>query len=242
MPAIYRTIVPRLRKSLETRGLIGTLRRSFVAPIHLLREYRDAKANYAPRSTDPFDLTHNVETSQRIHSSDLKVTSPNWDFGYGYWPTSESILRETLAALPVHHEEFTFIDLGSGKGRVLLVASDYPFARIIGVEYAPDLHEAAVKNLRSYRNDSQRCHALESQCGDIADFLFPEIPLVIFLYNPAGEIVLRRVVHNLFASLKQHPRKVWVIYVTPSHGVFERDPLHKVLSGADWAIYSNRSL
>ena len=226
MPALYRTIVPRLRKSLVAHGLAGTLRRSFVAPIRLLREYLDAKAVYSPRSRDPFDLAHDVETSQRIHQSDLRVDSSNWAHGVGYWPCPETVVRQALAALPICHEQFTFVDLGSGKGRVLLMASDYPFARIIGVEYAPELNEASME--------------------DMTMFELPDTPLVVFLYNPATEAVMRIVAGNIMNAALECLREIWVIYVTPAYDVFERDlcfgpsPVHlrKAKETSQYAIYT----
>ncbi len=56
-------------------------------------------------------------------------------------------------------QDFTFIDLGSGKGRVLLMASEYPFQKIIGVEFMPELHRAAQKNIAGYS------HAIGSDAG-----------------------------------------------------------------------------
>jgi hypothetical protein len=47
-------------------------------------------------------------------------------------------------------QDFTFIDLGSGKGRVLLMAAAYGFKRIIGVEFMPELHRVAEENIRKY--------------------------------------------------------------------------------------------
>ncbi|HTW31931.1 MAG TPA: hypothetical protein VMD76_09645, partial [Candidatus Sulfotelmatobacter sp.] len=136
MPAFYRTIIPRVKRSIEFRGLLGTLRISIRAPLRLVHEYRNAQKFYARLPADRFDLEHNVETSARCHQSDLHVDSPNWTYGSGYWPASVEIVREAIADVAIRHEDFTFIDLGSGKGRVLLVASDYPFARIMGVEFA----------------------------------------------------------------------------------------------------------
>jgi hypothetical protein len=246
MPALYRTIVPRLRKSLVAHGVVGTLRRSFVAPIRLLREYLDAKAVYSPRSRDPFDLAHDVETSQRIHQSDLRVDSSNWAHGVGYWPCPETVVRQALAALPICHEQFTFVDLGSGKGRVLLMASDYPFARIIGVEYAPELNEASMENLRRYRSESQKCRKIEAVCQDMTMFELPDTPLVVFLYNPATEAVMRIVAGNIMNAALECLREIWVIYVTPAYDVFERDlcfgpsPVHlrKAKETSQYAIYT----
>jgi SAM-dependent methyltransferase len=244
MPALHRTIVPRLRKSLQAHGVWGTLRLSVAAPVRLVREYRTARRFYRQAAPDTFDLTHQIETSQRVHQSDLATDSPNWIYGVGYWPTPVGLIREILEFLPIRHEEFTFIDLGSGKGRVLLLASEYAFEKIIGVEYAPELHLAAFENIRGYRNGVQKCKAIESVCRDMAKFQFPEKPLAIFLYNPTSEPVMRVVAENLRKSLDDCPRTIWIVYVTPAYdifesGVFDPESLQQVKVTDKYKIYRN---
>src|SRR5271169_6097318 len=94
-----------------------------------------------------------------------------------YQPTEPDLFHEMLAALSQQghfdFHDFVFIDLGSGKGRALLMASDYPFRRIVGVELLPTLHQAAEENLGKYRSESQKCFALESICADATEFPFP---------------------------------------------------------------------
>src|ERR1700675_1609318 len=107
-------------------------------------------------------------------------------FHSAYQPTEPSAFHEMLDALqqtpgPDHtalnFREFTFIDLGSGKGRTLLMASDYPFHRIVGVELLPSLHQIAQQNLRQYKNVTQKCFALESICADATAVHIPPGPL-----------------------------------------------------------------
>jgi hypothetical protein len=81
-------------------------------------------------------------------------------------------------------QDFTFIDPGCGKGRVLLIASDYPFHGIIGVEFMPDLYRTAQKNIAGYSSDEQQCRQIEAICMDARDFQFPSGPLVVYLFNP----------------------------------------------------------
>ena len=137
-------------------------------------------------------------------------------FHSAYQPTEPAAFHEMLDALQrqasVDFHDFTFIDLGSGKGRTLLMASDYPFRRIVGVELLPSLHEIAQENLRQYSSESQKCFALESICADATNFLLPNEPLVIFLFNPFGESGLRRAVASLEQSLRTGPRAVYVLY------------------------------
>jgi hypothetical protein len=61
-------------------------------------------------------------------------------------------------------QDFTFIDLGSGKGRALLMASAYPFKRIIGVEFMPELHRVAQENIRKYTEHRTEA-TLDHFCG-----------------------------------------------------------------------------
>jgi SAM-dependent methyltransferase len=122
-----------------------------------------------------------------------------------------------LAALRTDFSGFTFIDLGSGKGRTLLMASEYSFARIVGVELLPELNRIAQENLRKYKSESQKCFCLESLCADARDFVFPAEPTVLYLFNPLPVTGLTEVIVNLDLSLETIPRKVLVLYHNPLH-------------------------
>jgi SAM-dependent methyltransferase len=132
-----------------------------------------------------------------------------------YQPTDPALFQEMMSALPIAFDQFTFIDLGSGKGRTLLMASEYAFKRIIGVEIILELHEIAQKNLALYRSETQKCFAMEAICGDAAEFDFPADPLVLYLFNPLPAAGLKRVLTHLKQSLNAHPRPVYVLYHNP---------------------------
>ena len=133
-----------------------------------------------------------------------------------YQPTEPALFREMMASLPIEFDTFTFVDIGSGKGRTLLMASEYPFRRIVGVELIAELHGAAEENIRLYRAATERCIQIESVCADACEFVFPETPLVLYLFNPLPEAGLRRVLRNLEQSLEQSPRPVWIVYHNPA--------------------------
>jgi Methyltransferase domain len=132
--------------------------------------------------------------------------------------------------------------LGSGKGRTLLMASDYPFRHIVGVELLPSLHRIAQQNLRQYQNESQKCFALESICADATTFPIPDDPLVIFLFNPFPESGMRQVFANLERSLQDHPRPVHVLYHNPllEHVLNEGTQLRKIASTHQFSLFSSR--
>jgi predicted RNA methylase len=136
-----------------------------------------------------------------------------------YQPTERELFHEMMGALTQHTKldfsGFTFIDLGSGKGRTLLMASEYPFRRIIGVELLPSLNEIAQQNVAQYHAESQKCFALESVCADATIFTLPTEPLIIYLFNPFPESGLRRALANLKKSLEVKPRPIYVLYHNP---------------------------
>jgi SAM-dependent methyltransferase len=136
-----------------------------------------------------------------------------------YQPTDRELFHEMMGVLAqatkLDFAEFTFVDLGSGKGRALLMASDYPFQRILGVELLPSLNEIAQQNLAQYHAESQKCLTMESICADATTFDLPMTPLVIYLFNPFPEAGLRRALMKLNDSVQINPRPIYVLYHNP---------------------------
>jgi len=161
-----------------------------------------------------------------------------------YQPTEPAQFREMIETLQqkrnLNLDEFTFVDLGSGKGRTLLMASDYPFRRILGVELLPSLHQIAQENLSRYKSDSQRCFHLESVCADATAFALPAEPLVLYLFNPFLEAGVRRTVENLKSSLQQHPRAAYVLYHNPQleHVLAEEAFLTRITGTYQYSIFA----
>ncbi len=137
-----------------------------------------------------------------------------------YQPTEPALFHEMLASLiqaspKIDFREFTFIDIGSGKGRALLMAADYPFRRVLGIELLPALHRVAQENIKKYKSDSQQCFAIECLLADAGEFAFPPEPTVLYLFNPLPESGLAKLVSNIEHSLRKHPRPVFVLYHNP---------------------------
>ncbi|MGA8272690.1 MAG: class I SAM-dependent methyltransferase [Candidatus Sulfotelmatobacter sp.] len=163
-----------------------------------------------------------------------------------YQPTETTLFHEMIAALSARagfdFSDFTFIDLGSGKGRTLLMASDYPFRRIVGVELLASLNQSAQNNLSKYQSKWRKCFVIESICSDATQFTFPLEPTVLFLFNPFPEAVLRRVIANLEHSLQEHPRTLYVLYHNPvlERVLSESAVVEKIGSTHQYAVYVSR--
>ena len=222
MPRILRTIVPRIKKSLRERGLFASLCRSALLPIHLLREYRRTRRiNPSGQGRSKFDQEYGVETDGDFEDgwtylSDLQIPSSNWIHGVNYTPIEPAKLHAILTSLELKFEDFVFIDFGSGKGRAILMAAEFPFKRIVGVEFSPELHAIALANLAKDRRLERRCGSVESLCMDFLEFPLPPEPSVYFFFDPCDESMLDRVLAKISKSLDANPRELYVIYVAPN--------------------------
>lgn len=182
----------------------------------------------------------------RVDTTSANVSWQSRYIGFlnsSYQPIESELFEEMLNSIGVDYSQFTFIDIGSGKGRPLLMASKYPFRRILGVELLPELNQIANENIRKFHDDRQRCQHLESIQGDATEFAFPNDPLVIFLFNPLPEAGTKKVIENLAGSLGEHPRPVWLVYANP---VYERFVLcsgvfRKIAGTHQYSIYSNHT-
>jgi SAM-dependent methyltransferase len=160
-----------------------------------------------------------------------------------YQPTEPELFHEMLAGVDMDFRKFTFIDIGSGKGRALLMAADFPFRRILGVELIPELHRVAQENLKNYASESQQCFALESICGDAREFEFPAEPMLLYLFNPLPEAGLRQLLANLEEALRENPQPIYLLYHNPllEHVLTESPALTRVQGTHQFSIYRGNS-
>jgi hypothetical protein len=198
---IYRAI-----KDTGLRNTLKTVRKSL-----LYRLYRYRFESYHGRR---FDRKSNLDTAESVYPPDLTIVSDNAHLGREYMATSVAVARSTLSKLHRHNNlsDFYFIDFGSGKGRVLLIASEYNFKKVIGLEFAKELHEIARKNIKKYKSVNQKCFDVESVCADACDYDIPDEKCVFYFFNPFKSNVLLRVLGNIRRSYMNHPRKMYFIY------------------------------
>ena len=186
-----------------------------------------------------FDWTHNVETCGTMVPDATSVSVDTLRHGGAYTPSQVALVERLLAGLSIDHSRYTFIDIGSGKGRALLVASEFPFARIVGVEYDARLHGIASRNVQRYRSRTQRCRDIECLHRDALQFPFPTGPLVVYMFNPFRPPVLVPLLRNLQASYARAPRDIILLYASPTHREFvtAETVLAPALSARDYVAF-----
>lgn len=202
-------LAKRFVESLRSNGTSTTLRLCAKTLAHEARSYLDRR----------FDRRFGVDTSGRVDLAGLSIGSPNAELGVYYEPTSVLAFRSLIRRLAFPPSGWTFLDIGSGKGRTLFLAADYPFRKIIGVEFAKDLHDIAVMNAERYRSPSQQCAVFELNHMDAVDFKMPQEPLVVFLFNPFERPVMERVARNAAEAIKASGQDMVVIY----HNALKRE-------------------
>jgi SAM-dependent methyltransferase len=192
----------RLFRALRNHGVSGTFERAF-------RKAPTSPFALVTRPPHPFDLDHGTDTGGYISGADLPSVSLSALYITAYAGISPSVLVQALLHLPFKTEDFTFVDLGCGKGRALMVASQFPFRRLVGVEIATDLCRAANSNIALQPDWAARISILNE---DATTVTFPDGPLLIFLFHPFLSPVLRRALANLEQQLHRSPRETWLLY------------------------------
>lgn len=165
-----------------------------------------------------FDKRHGTDTAEMMYGSELGFffNSRKGEV-HAYQAVKTEFVTRPLDLLSFDLSQYTFIDIGCGKAKPLLVASDYPFKKLVGIEISPPCVSIARQNIEIYKSpnlDKSRFIIIEN---DIEDYVFPNEPSVIFMFNPFGREVLQRVLKNLEGSLREYPRNVLIIYINPSY-------------------------
>ena len=142
----------------------------------------------------------------------LAIDSENRTLGFSYVPSPGLLVDTLLGSLGEDLSRFCFVDFGSGKGRVLLVAAHHPFREVVGIEFSRELHEIASSDIHSYTSPARCCWNLRSVCADAASFPIPERERVLYFNNPFAEPVFARVLANIRAAHDRIPHKSYVLY------------------------------
>jgi Methyltransferase domain len=167
----------------------------------------------------PFDVAFGVDTGGFVSWRDLQAGGANDPYISGYIGVAPSIGRHAIARVE-DVSDYVFVDIGCGKGRATILASERPFRRVIGVEIAAALAAQARENAAIIAARYPERPAIEIAHGDAAEFELPRDPLILFLYQPFERPVMRRIMARLATSLAETPRPVALIYIYPALASF----------------------
>lgn len=180
---------------------MGILRQSVRSGVLALRRCVSAGA---------IERQRGIETGQVVDLEDLGLAGLD---RVRYEPSGWLDLRRALRRVDVGADD-VFLDLGAGKGRVVIQAASYRFRRVIGVELSDELSCVARQNIEASAS-RLRCQDVTIVTADAAEYVIPDDVTVVYMYNPFRGETFERVLQALIASVERAPRRLRVIYRTP---------------------------
>src|SRR5579862_7077098 len=174
----------------------------------------------------PFDKAHGVRTSGLIPRH-LKSGHRHDRHATAYFGVAPSVFRSVLGlwrkskpSAPL--QQFTFVDVGSGMGRAVLLASEYEFRAVTGVELNPTLARIARRNVGTWKKQGRARTAISISCCDATQYRLPPGPCLVFLFNPFGATVMKRLLHRIQARSGERCGPLDLIYVNDEQAAVDR--------------------
>lgn len=228
---LFRDVLIKLRRD----GFWRTMR--FAVSIGV-RPFSSAHRRFV-KEDRAFDLKYGTNTTGEVSTGFLDIPNELRHHVNKYQGITDKTFNLLLSYVSIDFSEFTFIDVGSGKGRALLLASSFPFRRIIGVELSSALTEVSRVNVKTYRDPLQKCWDIECVCSDATDFPLPLENTFFYLFNPFDGSIMQKFVKRLDDSLREHPRNVFLVYHVARHpeALDNCAGLEKIKDGKIFLIY-----
>lgn len=193
-----------------------------------------------------FDNKYGTNTTRPIRLRDLTIKSCNKKKGVNYQATRVKPLRVLFNKIQLMiPPDSRFVDLGCGKGRALLIASQFGFNEAVGVEFSSELCTIANNNCDVYKAKTSTDTKFKIIESDVVDYRIKKNDNIFFMYNPFKEVVLGKVLNNITSSLKKFNRPALIIYCNPKYGylIETHDSFVKsgdfTIAGFEFSIYSN---
>lgn len=195
-----------------------------------------------------FDWRYGTDTIRWVDAKTIEsrltyMTDPGF-YRAGYKATKARPFVRLLQQLVLPRQS-AFVDIGSGKGRVLLMVSQLGFRRVVGVEQSPSLCAIARSNIEQFAKRVGPTSPIEIVQADATEYRFRPDDSVLFMFNPFGAAIMEKVMGNVRDSLQQHPRTLHLIYNTPKHhdvivssGLFG-EGRQVELGGNEFRVYTN---
>lgn len=157
-----------------------------------------------------FERRYRLDTSHNVDLASLDLAA---DERRNYIPSSWGTMSRIAQLRPIRPDD-VLVDFGSGKGRMVFLAAQYPFKRVIGVEISRVLHEVATTNIA--RNSAHfSCQDVRLVCEDVVTFEVPDDMTFAYFFNPFTGRTFERVIENIHRSWQACARCITLVYTNP---------------------------
>ena len=176
-----------------------------------------------------FDYKYNVKTHKDLNLNDLKFDSINKKEAGDYETLAIFSIKKILNNIEIDKKDI-FVEVGCGKGRVLLIASQYKFNKIIGIEFSPELVDIARSNVSICKDyNSFNIDIIKIVEGDVLDYKYNNNETVFYLFNPFTNNILDKLCEDIVRSFNSNPRRILILYVNPKfHNIIVANGFNKI--------------
>lgn len=182
-----------LAKRIRTHGLLGISQ----SVLSVIEDYL-------------FDAEYGFDTRTEVAVDDLDIDQEDKLQAEKYKPTRARYFRQLLRRIHIPRHG-TFVDVGCGKGRVLMLAAEHGFDRVVGLEISANLCDLAQNNIERFRRRYHNAPPINVVCGNVLDYSFQDVETVFFLYSPFERDLTRQFLDKVRASLERNPRQLFIV-------------------------------
>jgi SAM-dependent methyltransferase len=158
-----------------------------------------------------FDREYHVHTSGFIDLAQTSFTRSRLDDATLYGPVNGWAFRRLLQQLHLPREQ-RFVDLGCGLGRACILAAEYGFERVTGIDLATDLCAQARANIAASRIPPQARSAITVLAMDALNYCERSDDDIFFMYRPFERDFFSRILSTMKARARARQRQLTVIY------------------------------
>jgi SAM-dependent methyltransferase len=236
-------------REVGVRGLLSHARQmGFSGVVSFVR--RQMRYQLSAALCGRWDRKYGVDTSGIIDVQNLEVLGNNRQSGHAAVSTSPNTFRYLSRFFPENWHDFTFIDVGCGKGRVVLMALQHGFKDVIGIDFAPLLCKIAEENVAAFRGKRDAMQACSIVTTDAAEFPLPRgRPLLVYCANPFEADVWEKFVPNLATTYAVSRHQICLVLSGTRPGAFaeaeaviRRCPLFRVRARGKTPYFSDTYL
>jgi SAM-dependent methyltransferase len=219
--SILSGFILKFRRAIKRHGIIGIfwiVAGRITVLTNNLRPSVSMEIRMREKRAAEFDQCYGVDTAGFIHPTELNINHPNQVHAVSYRGSDPNLFRKAIEALPIDHRRFIFIDFGSGKGRAVLLAKEFSFKKIVGVEFSKELHAIAQDNISRFHSEISKCDNVELICADALAYPLPGDCLVCYFCNPFDATLMAKMISNIHESFSRNPREIFFVYYNAKEG------------------------
>lgn len=157
-----------------------------------------------------FDNRFRLDTRSEVSISDLDIPHTDKIHADKYKPTRTRYFRKLMQQL-APEKQGVFVDVGCGKGRILLLAALYGFNKIRGIEISNNLSRIAEQNIEAFQQSYCTDCEMKVICTNVLAYEFQHDESLFFLYSPFDLYVTENFLSRVRSSLSNAPRKLCLV-------------------------------